>query len=714
MVFTLTMTEGSHVKFRIQFGDGGADSLVHPNIISYMSSVSLNYTYERSGVWTAVVNASNAVSYMMASTNVKIIEPVRNLILNTTEISQSPASTYLFTVALKSTNLTLEDVACKFDFGDGQSETRSQGSLTQTKSISTTHGYNIGIFDITVVCSNNISAQSLNTTAKAEEVISGLKVSTSTLYVRVGDFFYITVETAAGSNIVLRVDLGDGRQETYTLGNNRRGSSVIQMPVKYSQVGRYSVSLSAENLLSRATVALTNRIHVLNIVKDLVLVAPGPVAYPPGRANLSVVYSLTSSPPSDVSCEIIAEFLFSSVYTTSEISVGNNLTLPLTFTDVSAVGVNSVTVNCSNPLSYQVLQADVLVQAVVEEVAVRVNQTYIMVKGAVDVNISVGFGSHAQYILDFGDGSNFSGVFVPTVVEKKVLTIRHAFEWAGLYTVTLSVFNRVSSSIARAMVGALEEVTDVSLSAWYQPLDNNDTLRGGHGSVGDVFPLEREIILVAALGSGNDITYTWSLGDGGPPVSTRDKLLRHTFRSVGRYQVSVNASNALFYGTATTVVTLHQTVLMHTLTNNGPTDAYRTIRFTLTLARLGTDTCFAWNMGDGSEDYVFGERHCAKYTNTSVDKFSKIPSTLQVIQDHMYRTNDTFYVKVLAKNLVSEGVINNIAVISGVSCHYPQVHIAGGGQQIDKPVTRLKSQWISIESTVDINCQVIFTRETLS
>lgn len=64
----------------------------------------------------------------------------------------------------------------------------------------------------------------------------------------------------------------------------------------------------------------------------------------------------------------------------------------------------------------------------------------------------------------------------------------------------------------------------------------------------------------------------------------------------------VNASNALYYDTAFVVVVLYQTVLMHTLTNDGPTEAYRTVNFTLQLARPGTEPCFVWDMGDGSEE----------------------------------------------------------------------------------------------------------------
>ena len=260
------------------------------------------------------------------------------------------------------------------------------------------------------------------------------------------------------------------------------------------------------------------------------------------------------------------------------------------------------------------------------------------------------------------------------------------------------------------MVGVLEEVTDVETTAWYQPLDHNDTLRGGHGSLYHVYPLERDVVFLPTLASGNDITYTWTFGDGTWPVSSRDSEMRHAFSQPGTYRVKVNASNALFHDTAYITVVLHQTVLMYTLTNDGPSDAYRTVNFTLQLARPGTDSCFIWDMGDGSENYVYGGSYCSQYTLTPSSDYrdldDSLTPSLQLQQQHMYRSNQTFYVTVHAYNMVSDGEISNVAVMSGVSCHFPEVHLAGGGQQIDKPDVYLKSDWITFESTVDINCQV--------
>nr|KAG5695089.1 hypothetical protein BaRGS_015065 [Batillaria attramentaria] len=670
----------------------------------------VSHVYAEAKVWSVLVRGFNAEGFVEGTMQVRVIEPVRNLTLETFELAQSPTSKFQFIVTLANVAVVLEDLTCTFTYGDGTTETFGLSTMTEADSVSAVHEYDLGVFDVSVTCSNNISSMVMHTSVTAEESISGLAFTSDKEYAKVGETVYLTVETQMGSNLVLRVDLGDGRNEMRNVGNNRRGHSVLQMTAKYSQVGRYFVSVQAENLLSTASAELPHEIQVLNLVKDLVMTVNTPVGFPPGVADLTVEHIQASSPPTDVSCLVDSPHLPPSVHSADEIDTNKTLDFSVTFTDMSAVGANAVAVNCSNAISFQVLEVTVLMQAVIQNVGLSVSEKYIMVKGAVDVSMVIGVGSHAQYLLDYGDGDTVSGVFTQTVLQNKHLTFRHAFETAGIYNVTLNVLNHVSEAVAFVTVGVLEEVTDLYVTAWYQPLDHNDTLRGGHGPSGALYPLERDVVFVTSLGSGNDVTYVWNFGDGMAEMSSRDPEIRYRFSQPGQYRIFVNASNALFYDTATVLITVHQTVLMHILSNDGPTDAYRTINFTLTLARPGTDSCLVWDMGDGSEDYVYGGTQCSKYTDIPTPRFlnlyDSIDDQLRIRREHMYRTNETFYVTVRAYNLVSEGVISDTAVVSGVSCHYPEVRLAGGGQQIDKPVLNLKSDWISFESTVDIDCEV--------
>ncbi|XP_076456106.1 polycystin-1-like protein 2 [Babylonia areolata] len=555
-----------------------------------------------------------------------------------------------------------------------------------------------------------ITNLTITTTSEVYEVGSDVTINIAVMEGSHVAYSIEFVTTSSGSNLAVTLDKGNMQSETREIGNNRRGDSVILFPVKYSDVGLYRISVYAENTLSNATAELSHDIHVVNLVRDLTLTAPAIISFPPGEADVVIEYKQPSLPPTSVSCEVFSPNLQEHTFFSNEISSVSSLDFSLNFDDISAVGINDVVINCSNVLSYQILETSILMEAMIEKVEVSVSNTYIMVKGAVDINVTIEVGSHAIYELDFGDGEVNPGVFTDTLLQDERLTVRHAYVEAGLYNVTFLVSNRVSYSVAVKMVGVLEEVTDVEATAWYQPVDHNDTLQGGHGTLGSTFPLERDVIFHTTVASGNDITYTWEFNDGSPLISSRDSEMRHRFSQAGTFRVKVNASNALFSDVHYLTVFLHQTVLMHTLTNDGPTDAYRTVNFTLQLARPGTDTCFIWNMGDGSEDYVYGASHCSLYTSTSVSEFrsleASLTSSLQLQQAHMYQSNHTFNIRVRAYNLVSQGEISDVAIMSGISCHYPEVRLEGGGQMIDQPDVYLKSQKISFTSVVDVNCQV--------
>lgn len=80
------------------------------------------------------------------------------------------------------------------------------------------------------------------------------------------------------------------------------------------------------------------------------------------------------------------------------------------------------------------------------------------------MTIRVGLGSHAQYVLDFGDGIVTSGVFSETVLRNHRLVFLHAYVTVGIYSVTVNVTNLVSKATAATTVGVLEEVTDVQVT----------------------------------------------------------------------------------------------------------------------------------------------------------------------------------------------------------------------------------------------------------
>lgn len=117
VTFDITVSEGSHVTYNIQYGDGASAEIVHPNVLSFQNSVNPSHSYTLARVWTVTVRASNAEGFVDGQTPVRVIEPVRSLRLDTVELTQSPNSTFRYVVALDEPGLVLEDITCAFVFG---------------------------------------------------------------------------------------------------------------------------------------------------------------------------------------------------------------------------------------------------------------------------------------------------------------------------------------------------------------------------------------------------------------------------------------------------------------------------------------------------------------------------------------------------------------------------------------------------------------------
>ncbi|XP_076075764.1 polycystin-1-like protein 2 [Mytilus galloprovincialis] len=189
-------------------------------------------------------------------------------------------------------------------------------------------------------------------------------------------------------------------------------------------------------------------------------------------------------------------------------------------------------------------------------------------------------------------------------------------------------------------------------------------------------------------------------------METEDPTLTYQFIYGGNFKIVVNASNQLSHITRSFNMSIYQTVLISTLSNNGPTNAFETITFTLQLSQPGTESCYKWDLGDKSPIVLYGEKNCEEIATSLNYKYMYWQPSSSLIHTHMYRKNSTYEVLLTGTNLISSKNISSMAIISGISCFYPDVHINGGGQDIDEPEVIQKSQRITLESSAEVNCKV--------
>jgi hypothetical protein len=140
--------------------------------------------------------------------------------------------------------------------------------------------------------------------------------------------------------------------------------------------------------------------------------------------------------------------------------------------------------------------------------------------------------------------------------------------------------------------------------------------------------------LSASITSGSNVTYTWDFGDstGGSGASTS-----HTYPEAGEYTARVTATNAVSEETATTLVTVEESISGLIAANNGPTLIGETTEMSASLVS-GSNVTYEWDFGDGE-------------TGSGA------------IVSHLYTSPGIYDVEVMATNLVSQETAQTVVYV---------------------------------------------------
>jgi PKD repeat protein len=105
--------------------------------------------------------------------------------------------------------------------------------------------------------------------------------------------------------------------------------------------------------------------------------------------------------------------------------------------------------------------------------------------------------------------------------------------------------------------------------------------------------------LTASVTSGMNVSYTWNFGDG---LTGNGSAITHSYLGTGTYTAVVTARNATNSLTATTIVTVQETMGGLTAVSNSPTILGETTTLSATIA-AGSQVSYMWQLGDGTTSY---------------------------------------------------------------------------------------------------------------
>jgi PKD repeat protein len=185
--------------------------------------------------------------------------------------------------------------------------------------------------------------------------------------------------------------------------------------------------------------------------------------------------------------------------------------------------------------------------------------------GETTVFTNTSTGINLEYQWDFGDGSPVVTTTNPT----------HIYPDLGLYTVTLTATNPVSSSVATGTV-------EIMLAPQ----------AGFNTSSPDALG---ETTLFTNTSTGSNLAYQWDFGDGSPIVTATNPV--HLYPEIGQYTVSLTATNPVNVSVVTDTVEILLAPQANFLSSSPDALGETTV---FTNNSTGSQLAYQWDFGDNS------------------------------------------------------------------------------------------------------------------
>lgn len=212
-------------------------------------------------------------------------------------------------------------------------------------------------------------------------------------------------------------------------------------------------------------------------------------------------------------------------------------------------------------------------------------------------------GKITKFNWDFGDGSD----------EVKTRSVTHAFEEAGTYTVTLTVYDQDGNSdVTTLEVDAKEEGATPTAKFTTSPAIEN-------GEVSGPVPLAVSFDANASTDPDDDIIdYEWDFDNDGTIDDTGDKA-SYTYQEVGNFEARLILTDAVGnqdeYTVPVEVTEQGIIARLEISVSNG--EVPLTVQFDAGSSsyKEGNIVSYEYNFGDGSDSYIGGSSVTYKYTS---------------------------------------------------------------------------------------------------
>ncbi|NXO99155.1 PKD1 protein, partial [Certhia brachydactyla] len=378
-------------------------------------------------------------------------------------------------------------------------------------------GLGEGVSTHVLVAENSVSSQNITVTVKVEEPIRGLRATPdpeSRVLVNTRVSYIPVME--AGSDVTFRWTVDD--KPSFTFYN-------VVFNVIYQSPAVYKLSLTASNHVSNFTVNYNVTVEMMNRMRNLSVVGALPVL----PQNSSVEFSARVHVDSAVEALFLWDFgdgvqetfLFKPPYNKSFLVPDPNVHEVVIEHNVSHIyqdpGEYALMVVVSNQYENLTHLSPVHVHSYLTDVKVEAEEDVLVVGRPVTFRATPLPSPYGVvYTWDFGDGSSLLTELQPTVT--------YSYPHRGVYNVTVTANNTVSSVETVESYQVFEEITGLRVSA------------------GEAAEQGAAITINASVQTGDSITWTFDMGDG-TVLRSPVPVVEHVYIKDINCTVNVTASN---------------------------------------------------------------------------------------------------------------------------------------------------------------------------
>ena len=305
-------------------------------------------------------------------------------------------------------------------------------------------------------------------------------------------------------------------------------------------------------------------------------------------------------------------------------------------------------------------------------------------KDQINITLQVLNGSNPELLFIMSDALNFT---------QRSTELFYRYQESGEKNITVFVYNNVSTVHVRRTVN-IHEITPIG----------NLSLKIPPTNVTESVPVTFNVT------EGFPFQCFWDFGDGNLKQTSsfpNSSSVHHVYKTTGVFNVIVNCSNNFGFAVETALVTVQQPIVNLSFSNDCPKPIDRPVKFNISTADKGTNSCYVINLGDGTT-LGFGHADCS-YENTSIQFVNFKEYILSF--EYNYSSLGRYQVSLKAWNLVSMHMLHDRAVVVKIPCNFPTIAVTDFIKDFNSRLVVTPLQTIRFHVLIEIDCRATDQRD---